>query len=147
MKPWALLFILVCFATLSRGAEATKYSLDEDVRSLCGVKMFSFDIIGMMGISKGEVVLSRILKKDDRLKYLFEVYNRGTPESKVYALAALHYLAPDVFKICWKDCVGKYNPIIHSMDGCISGEGTLLEFFTRIQAGQYDPYIKKYTGG
>jgi hypothetical protein len=55
-------------------------------------------------------------------------------------------LAPQLFEICKKDLVGKYNPRVRSMSGCLSAEGTLLEFLIRIHHGQYDGYIRRYAG-
>jgi hypothetical protein len=117
------------------------------VRALTKVNLFAFDMIAMSGRSSGEILLGRILKKEDSIKYLLEVYNRGTPEAKVYALASFHYLAPKVFEICRKNIVGKYNPVVHSMEGCIMHEGSLLEFVIRAENGQYDNYVRKYIDG
>ena len=146
LQALVLLFSL-SLALPAIAADENQYSVDANVRALAKVKLFAFDVIAMSGKSSGETLVSRILKKDDAIKYLVEVYNRGTPEAKVYALASFHYLAPELFEICRKDIVGKYNPVVHSMEGCLVHEGSLLEFVMRAEHGQYDAYIRKYAGG
>ena len=97
MKSLVLLLFLGC-TVFSRVAEAPKapdYSTDPDVVALAKVKHFAFGVVAMSGLSPGETLLARILKRDDKIRPLIEVYNRGTPEAKVYALAAFHFLAPD----------------------------------------------------
>jgi hypothetical protein len=111
------------------------------------VKLFAFDIVALSGRSRGEVVLSRLLKGEDRIRPLIDVYNRGTTEAKVYALAAFHFLAPQLFEQCRKDLVGKYNPMVRAMSGCLSVDGTLLEFLIRIHHGEYDSFIRRYAEG
>lgn len=142
--------VLFCGFTLALpaiAADENQYSVDANVQALTKVRLFAFDMIAMSGRSTGETLVGRILKKDDAIKYLMEVYNRGTPEAKVYALASFHYLAPELFEICRKDIVGKYNPVVHSMEGCLAHEGSLLEFVMRAEHGQYDAYVRKYAGG
>jgi hypothetical protein len=72
-----------------------------------------------------------------------EVYNRGTPEAKAYAFAYFRHSAPELFDLCWKDTVGKYNPVVRSQAGCIVMEGSLLEQLIRIRGGEYDPYVER----
>jgi hypothetical protein len=141
------LFIVWFFAELAWAEQPVSYAFDEDVRALCAVKVFAFDVVAMVGRSEGEVLLARILKREDKIRPLLEVYNRGTTEAKTYALAAFHYLAPQLFAQCKKDLVGKYNPIVRSQSGCFSREGNLLEFIIRIYHGEYDSYIRKYEKG
>jgi hypothetical protein len=135
--------LFVCVATMARAAESrVDYSADEDVRALAEVKLFAFDIVALSGRSQGEAALLRLLKREDKIGPLIEVYNRGTTEAKVYALAAFHYLAPPLFEQCRRDLVGKYNPMVRAMSGCLSADGTLLEFLIRIHHGQYDGYFR-----
>jgi hypothetical protein len=142
------LFLFAFIAAVSRAGELrVDYSGDNDVRALAEVRLFAFDIIALSGRSPGEVALSRILKRDDKIRPLIEVYNRGTTEAKVYALAAFHFLAPQLFEQCRRDLVGKFNPMVHAMSGCMSADGTLLEFLIRIHHGQYDGYIRTQTNG
>ena len=93
------------------------------------------------------MALARILKRDDKIRPLLDVYNRGTTEAKVYALAAFHHLAPALFEQCRRDLVGKYNPMVQAVSGCLSADGTLLEFLIRIHQGQYDGYIRTHSKG
>jgi hypothetical protein len=131
----------------SRGAKSTiDYSKDRDVQALSQTECFAFGPIAESGKRvDGEATLARILKRDDVIIPLIYVYNEGTPEARVYALAAFHCLAPQLFAQCRKDLVGGYNPIVHSMAGCVAHEGNLLEFLIRIQDGEYDSCIRKYS--
>lgn len=136
------LLLFLCVVPAGFSTEPTIYSVDKDVRALSEVKLFAFDMISMVGISRGEGLLWRLVKKEDALKYFMEVYNTGTPEAKVYALAYFHHSAPELFEICWKDNVGRFNPVVRSMSGCLSMEGSLFEQLIRIRKGEYDPYIE-----
>jgi hypothetical protein len=125
-------------------AGVNEYSVDRDVRQLSRVGTANLGPVGMYGaISGGEMALRRILKKDDALKYMMEVYNSGTPAAKVYALAYFHHSAPELFQICWNDIVGKYNPVVKSVSGCFLMEGSLLEHMLRIREGEYYPYVEQ----
>ena len=147
MKARWLLFFMGVVA-VARGIESRiDYSADDDVRALAEVKVFAFDVVALAGRTPGEVVLARLLKRDDSIRALIEVYNRGTTEAKVYALAAFHQLAPPLFEQCRRDLVGKYNPMVRAMSGCLPADGTLLEFLIRIHQGQYDGYIRTYEKG
>jgi hypothetical protein len=142
MKRYLSILMLLWGFTRGVGAEPNIYSVDPDAVALSEVKLFAFDVIGMVGISRGEGLLWRLVKKDNALKYFMEAYNRGTPEAKVYALAYFHHSAPELFEICWNDIVGKYNPTVRSMSGCFSFEGSLFEQMIRIKRGEYDGYIE-----
>lgn len=139
--------MLFCTAAILHGTETVvDYSADPDVVELSKAKQFGFGGAGLFGgRTKGEALLARILKRDDKIRPLIEVYNRGTPEAKTYALAAFHYLAPEVFEQCKKDLVGKYNPMVRAWSGCLSHDGNLLEFLVYIHHGRYDQYLKEYT--
>jgi len=136
--------MLVGIAAVARGAVPR---FEDDVRTLSEVKLFAFDIVALSGRSPGEIALSRLLKREDKIRPLIEVYNRGTTEAKVYALAAFHHLAPSLFEQCKRDLVGKYNPQVRAMSGCLPADGTLLEFLIRIHHGQYDAYIRTHSSG
>lgn len=138
--------VLFCTTAILRGAEApVDYSNDPDVIELSRIRHF---VLGGSIFSsrrtKGEALLARILARDDKIRPLIEVYNRGTPEAQTYALAAFHHLAPGIFEQCKKDLVGKYNPMVRHQHGCLSGDGTLLEFLVYIHHGRFDQYIKEY---
>ena len=147
MRRALILLFLSSGLSFSRAEQPSSYVFDEDVRALCAVRLVAFDLISMVGRSEGEVLLGRILKREDKIRPLLEVYNRGTTEAKVYALAAFHYLAPQLFAQCKKDIVGKYNPTVRAQAGCLPHEGNLLEFIIRIHHGEYDYYIRKYADG
>ncbi len=139
------LLLLLCFVLAKHcAAEVSVYSVDRDVRLLSKVNIVNFGGMGMYGtMSPGELLLRRILKKEEAIKYLMEAYNSGTPAAKVYALAYFHHSAPELFQICWGDIVGKYNPVVKSSVGCFIMEGSLLEHMMRIREGEYDPYVER----
>ena len=147
MKRIALLVILAVATALSGVESRVGFSADQDVRVLSEVTHFAFDIVALRGRSQGERALARILKRDDKIRPLIEVYNRGTTEAKVYALAAFHHLAPTLFEQCLRDLVGKYNPVVRASSGCLVADGTFLEFLIRIHNGEYDGYIRTHSKG
>ena len=142
---FAILSVVLFLQTVR--AEDTIYSVDADVKALCVANTFSFGIVALTKVSSYEVYLRRILRRDHAIECLLEVYNRGTPEAKLYALAAFHVLAPKLFEQCRKDMTGKYNPVVHFWCGCIYSEGSMLEFLLRIKDCEYDETIKEYLGG
>jgi hypothetical protein len=139
-------FFLLFWLVLAKhgAAEVSAYSVDREVRLLSKVNMVNFGGMGMYRtMSPGELLLRRILKKEEAIKYLMEAYNSGTPAAKVYALAYFHHSAPEHFQICWDDIVGKYNPVVKSSVGCLIIEGSLFEHMLRIREGEYDPYVER----
>ncbi len=145
LTRFAVLLSLSIAAALPAKESTRDYSSDEDVITLRSIQGVAFGSFWMRpNLSKGEAALGRILKRDDYLRPLIAAYNGGTPEAKVYVLAAFHELAPSLFEQCKQDLVGKYNPIVRSVSGCLGADGTLLEFLIRIQVGQFTPYIRQY---
>ncbi len=142
-SPWISLFLFGGLLLKCAAAEVTIYSADADVRRLTQVTMVNFGGYGMTGSrSAGEILLRRILKREDAFKCLIEVYNSGTPAAKVYALAYFHHSAPELFEICWKDNVWKYNPVVKSAAGCFIMEGSFFEQMIRVRQGEYDEFIE-----
>ncbi len=138
--------ILLFLAPLAIAAEsAVAATSDADVQALSKVQLFAFDIVALNGRSSGERALARILAREDKIRPLIEVYNRGTTEAKVYALAAFHYLTPTIFEQCRRDLVGRFNPMVRATNGCMVANGTLLEFLIRIHHGEYAAYIREYS--
>lgn len=139
-----LLFCLFCGGCLA--ADLNPYSADRDVRSLAQTGLVSFEGQGIFGIpgslASEEILIRRIVRKEDAVKYFIEVYNTGTPAAKVYALAYFHHSVPELFEICWKDNIGGYNPVVASRAGCLTMEGSLTEHLFRIKLGEYDRYIE-----
>jgi len=131
---------------LSAAERPVDYIADDDVRELCSTKLIAFGLPTEKGYVGSEERLARILKREDYVRPLLEVYNRGTPEAKVYALVAFHYLSPTLFEQCRKDLVGKYNPVVRGYDGRLQSvcEGTLLEYIIRIHKGEYDSLCAVY---
>ena len=141
---WHIVVLLYLVSVPGFGATgASAYAFDPEVRSLSRVGMVNFGGMGMYrSISAGESLLRRIMRKDEALKCMMEVYNTGTPAAKVYALAYFHHSAPELFQICWDDLVGKYNPVVKSAAGCFLMEGSFLEHMIRIRLGEYDPHVE-----
>ena len=144
-----LVLLLLCFAPLAASAaeQVIDYSTDADVRALSATKEFAFGLVFLMRRTQSEAALARILRREDKIRPLIEVYNRGTPEAKAYALAAFHYLSPELYQQCRKDIVGSYNPKVRVLRGCCLEEGSFLELAIRIHHGEYDDEIKKYAKG
>ncbi len=133
MKRFVLALILAAASALHADEASAQSSADRDVQMLSEVTHFAFDLVALSGRSQGEMALSRILKRDDAVRPLIEVYNRGTTEAKVYVLAAFHHLAPALFEQCRRDLVGKYNPLVRAVSGCLTADGTLLELHPELR--------------
>ncbi len=135
--------LVLCIAA-AVAAENDDSKLASEVRALSEVNEFALDVEVFGKRPHGEVLLARILKREDKIRPLIEVFNRGTPEAKAYALAAFHHLAPELFERCRKDLVGSYNPKVRVLRGGVIGEGTFLELVIRIEHGEFDACVRAH---
>jgi len=141
MKSFILILV---FAILSPWASVAQAGVQEQpaYKQLAEVKMFGFGFVALSGTARGQILLLQVLKQDDAVKQLMEVYNEGTPEGKLYALAGFHVIAPELFEICRKDIVGHYNPMVHEWQGCLRAEVSFLGPLIRIAKGEYDVFLQ-----
>jgi hypothetical protein len=150
MRALAILLLLAA-AVSTHAAEPTREEViaaDATVRKLCAVQTFSFGrdaFWGQPAETAGEQYLRRIMREKDPLPFLLAVYNHGTPAGKAYALAGIHYLAPELFEICRRDIwQSGYNPEMWYLCACRNMETTFQFFVMQIAVRQYDSYIEQH---
>lgn len=143
MKRW-MLFWAVATTLAFGGTGPTReeiYAADPNVKALCALKYVTFWFPMGGGRPAGVVLVRRILREKEPLPFLVAAYNHGSPAAKVYALAGIHVAFPELFELCRKDVVGRYNPDITGSAGCMAYTGSFLEHVIRIEHGEYDPLL------
>lgn len=130
---------LLCFPALHAADEDFTY--DKDVQTLLKTSHFGVGPIGMgktPNITEGEAALKRIMKKDEAIRFLFPVFDHGTPEGKCYALIGFRLLAPDYFESSCKRIARWNDSKIKTVAGCLIGDVKLAEVVQAIREGRYD---------
>jgi hypothetical protein len=116
---------------------------DPVVARLSRVSMFAFGGIGIAGIrTQGENDYRDLLSRGAAAKEDFEeVFAHGTPEAKVYALAALRQLDRTAYKSLVAPV--RFSPIeVHVGRGCILGARRMGDLIKEIESGGYSAYLK-----
>jgi hypothetical protein len=147
--------ILLLFAFYSATAFAalpppsdSDFVLDRDVQILLKSRHFGFGPVGMTpNIPEGEGALKRILKKDDAIKFLFPVFDKGTPAGKCYALVGFRLLSPSYFESSCKRIAPWNETTIDAVSGCIVGKEKLSDIIHAIRDGRYDDEALEKNGG
>ncbi len=130
-------FALIAIPALHSADE--DYVYDKDVQTLLKTAHFGLGPIGMSpNITEGEAALKRIVKKDDAIRFLFPIFDHGTPEGKCYALIGFRLLAPDYFESSCKRIARWNDSKIKTVAGCIVGDAKLVEVVQAIRQGRYD---------
>lgn len=151
VKAYAVAFVLV--ASILGAAEPSHdevLATDRNVQGLTTIQMFSLansSPWGSVGLPAGEVYLKRILREKEPLPFLRAAYNTGSPAGKLYALAGIRSVAPELFDVCVKDIrESGYNPTITYRRGCLGGEASFQLFMMEIAIGLYDGYLHEQLG-
>jgi hypothetical protein len=128
---------LACVTIARAGGD--DYTYDREVQTLLKTTHFGFGGVGMTrNIPAGEAALRRIMQRDDAIKYLFPVFDNGTPAGKCYALVGFRLLSPKYFESSCKRIAPWNDSTIDAVSGCIVGERKLAEIVHLIRDGRYD---------
>ena len=138
MRAFLALTLVALFSAPALGADED-YTYDKDVQTLLKTAYFGFGYIGMSpNITEGEAALKRIMKKDEAIRFLFPVFDHGTPEGKCYALIGIRLLAHDYFESSCKRIARWNDSKIKTVAGCIVGDVKLVKVVHAIREGRYD---------
>jgi hypothetical protein len=139
MRSFLALTLIALLSVRSLRATDGDYTYDKDVQTLLKTAYFGFGRIGMTpNITEGEAALKRIMKKEEAIKFLFPVFDHGTPEGKCYALIGFRLLAPTYFESSCKRIARWNDSTIKTVAGCIVGDAKLAEVVQAIREGRYD---------
>jgi hypothetical protein len=110
------------------------------------VKIFAFGGIGYAGAtSQGEKDF-RIIVSQPRalaLEDFEEIYNHGTPEAKIYALAGIRKLDAQRFKVLLESSQSSQEKV-HTEEGCIVQERSWAKVTKTIDSGGYDAWLEPH---
>lgn len=133
------LLLLCCIA----GAQTAQSSAQ---KSLSAAKLFALGGIGYAGeISQGERDFWVLLDQppDRALAAFEEVFNRGTPEAKCYALVGIRKLNPAHFHQLLLS-IAEHSDTVRTADGCLFDQSTLAKTAERINHGSYDAWLEHH---
>jgi hypothetical protein len=151
MKAYVLTFaLLVATVTAAEPSRDEIVAADRTGQALASVQTFSLgdrSPWAAVQLSAGEVYLKRILREKDPLPFLRAAYNTGSPAGKLYALAGIRTVAPELFDLCVKDIrESGYNPTMTYHRGCLGGEASFQLFMMEIAIGWYDRVLREDLG-
>jgi hypothetical protein len=151
MKAYAFAFaLLVSIAAAAEPSRDEVIAADPNVKGLAGVGIFQLADVAPWTpnrVSAGDYYLKRILREKDPLPFLRAAYNTGSPAGKLYALAGIRSVAPELFDLCVKDIrQSGYNPTMIYHRGCLGGETSFQLFMMEIAVGIYDHYLHEQLG-
>ncbi len=98
--------------------------------------------VGYAGvIAPEEIALRKIMKQDDASAALEELYSKGSPVGKLYALLGLRFVNKAKYEELMPQ-LKQNTDKVETQAGCIVFKKTVQEIVSSIEAGQYDYYIK-----
>lgn len=91
-------------------------------------------------ISEGEDSLFTLISSHRGAELLCDVFERGTPEAKAYALCGLHYIAPQRFeRYAGEFAAAKLK--VQTLSGCIGGEHDSAELVAALRTNLFERYL------
>jgi hypothetical protein len=95
---------------------------------------------GFGQISEAENSLFTLLSSRRGAELLCDVFERGTPEAKAYALCGLHYMAPRRFeRYAGEFAAAKLR--VQTLGGCIRGEHDSAELVAEVRSNVFENYL------
>lgn len=92
------------------------------------------------GVSEAENSLFTLLSSHRGAELLCDVFERGTPEAKAYALCGLHYIAPQRFeRYAGEFAAAKLK--VQTLSGCIGGERDSAELVAALRKNLFEGYL------
>jgi hypothetical protein len=141
MRKTGILVFLLLF-TLGAFSQAPP---SDPVQRLEAASFFAFGGVGFAGtVSPGEKDFSAVLAlaPEAALKQFEEVYARGNPQGKSYALVGIRRLAPERFATL-RQSLGSGTEKVETMTGCIADRNSLAKVVEGIANGRYGFSPKK----
>ena len=127
-----LLFGLIAHFGCGAVSAADAESVPPEVE-LAKIGQYAFGGVGFAGTtSKGETLYVRILGEEGAEAKFVEVFEKGTPEAKAYALSGLQKLGSDQYEKLKAQFL-KENPQVNSMTGCVISKATAAAAVARFE--------------
>jgi hypothetical protein len=115
----------------------------DSVKLLEKSQCFRVDPAGVAGVIPNEMIaLQRIMKRDDASAVLEELYSKGSPAGKLYALLGLRF----VNKARYEELIPQLKQNtdkINTQSGCIIFDQTIKAIIGSMEAGNYDYYVQR----
>ncbi len=140
MKPWVTVALFLLFA----GVGHAQKTLPDAVKGIATLKVFAFGGIGYAGeTSEGEVDFRVIIAQPPKIALdTFErLYSTDNPQSKSYALAGIRKLDKGEFNRL-RLLLQSSRVKVQIEEGCIVSVHSLQDISDRLNAGDYDFWMK-----
>src|SRR4051812_38057647 len=112
------------------------------VSQLAKTERFSFGAVSFAGsIPEREDWFFAILASRDSGRLFRELFEQGTMEAKLYALAGLHAVDRSSFNERAARFI-REDSRVETQAGCIVSDSTMAEAVAAIERGQFDHYLK-----
>lgn len=123
---------IVLFLLIASGLRA------DALADLSHVTYFAVGCVGYSGqMSDGEINFRTIYSQKNNLEQFIRLYGVGNAAARMYALVALHKLAPDVYRHI-KDNYKDRKVQIPTAVGCMVDSDSLEVLIRKLEAGDYD---------
>ncbi len=139
MKNWTAVAFL-CFSAIAFCQDAASVAL----LRIQSTAVFAFGGVGFVGrTSQGEIDFKTILSlpREQAIAAIEQIYEKGNPQAKSYALAGLRKLDVSRFETLRTSL--QHSPVkVQIMRGCILSGETLQQIASGIESGQYDSWLR-----
>ena len=139
MKNWTALALL-CFSAIAFCQDATSVAL----LRIQSTAVFAFGGVGFAGrTSQGEIDFKTIvsLPREQAIASFEQLFEKGNPQAKSYALAGLRKLDVSRFETLRMSL--QNSPVkVQIMRGCILSRESLQQVASGIESGQYDSWLR-----
>ena len=110
------------------------------VTELAKVHTFSLGPVGYAArIPKSEEYFFTILASRHSSRLFRDLFEQGTPEAKVYALAGLHLTD----RLSFRTCASRFTQVptrVNTLSGCMGNEATAVEAVAAVEQGLAENY-------
>ncbi|MFV1994824.1 MAG: hypothetical protein ACC661_05255, partial [Verrucomicrobiales bacterium] len=140
-----MLFLVIALAPVAAwGGEADAAKPADSITVLKDIQYFAIGGVGYGGrTSGGEAALRKLLNAPDAREVFENLLKDATWEGQCYALLGLSRVAPERFRVLWKEGKrgGFKDQKIQRRSGCLGYQQAKSEVAAEIAAGKFDSYF------
>lgn len=106
-------------------------------------KCFRIGGVGAAAVTPSEeIALRRLMRQDNALESLTELFDEGSPPGKLYALLGLRYVDQMVFNELSIELRNR-NDMVETQGGCIIFQASVCNILKSIEDGAFDIYMER----
>jgi len=140
-----ILFLVIGCNSAQNPPKTSGYDHFDNIESIKMLEKSQCFLVGRMGpagvVPKEEIVLCKIMKRDDASAVLEELYSRGSPAGKLYALLGLRFINKAKYEELTPQ-LKQSTDKVETQAGCIVFVETVQAIISHMEAGNYDYYIQ-----